>query len=560
MVEENENHDLESEPAGEPEPEVSEPTSREPEARGPVAQAQRGKPGAEGPPKKWDRGLIVVFIIIAAYCALFITLTLLRYANFRASNLDTAIFSQVIWLMSRFKAPFSTIRGTNLYGDHFAPILVLLVPLYWIKGNVPALLTVQTIVISLGALPLYLLARDKLSSRPVAVAVSAAFLIYPATQFLNLFDFHPEAIGLTCLLFAFLAIDRKKFGWFYATCFLAAMCKEDMVLAVLVLGILVYFLYDKRAGKIVAFSSLLYFVVVVLFLLPAFAPAGYQYSSRLGQFGKSPTEALKNMIIHPRHTIEVLATRTNLRYILDLLLPVAFLAAFAPVYLLPALPAFAINIISDFGPQHTIGFQYTAAIIPFVFIAAIFGLRRIKKWLEGGFRAKLALGAVAWIMLLCVLGANIYYGPSPVSGGWRSSAYTSDAHIDAIRKGLALIPNNASVSAQVFLLDHLSEREKLYMFPEPYVDLVDLRYFNSIGDGVKTVFPNTYKRHLKGKDHRLTPVPGVKYVALDRSTSVLPLPEDALQYKKLILRLMANGYKPIYAKSGVLILEKSSSP
>lgn len=535
--------------------------SAPPEARpeGPGEEKPvKGTPGAE---KKRDRVLILVFLIIAAYCALFVSLTLLRYANFRASNLDTAIFSQVIWLLSRFKALVSTIRGLDLFGDHFTPLLFLLVPLYWVKGNVPALLTLQTVVLAVGALPLYLLARDKLESRPVAVGVAAAFLIYPALQFLNLFDFHPEALGLTFLLFAFLAIDRRKLGWFYAMCFLAAMCKEDMVLAVLVLGIIVYFLYDKRAGRIVAIASFAYFLLVVLVLIPAFAPSGYQYSSRLGQFGRSPTEALKNIVIHPWHTVEVLATRQNLRFIFDVLLPVAFLCLLAPVYLLPALPAFFINMISDFAPQHSIMFQYTAGITPFVFIAAIFGLRRIKKWAEGGFRPKLVVGAVVWVLLLCVLGANFYFGPSPMSATWTTSAYTSDLHIDAIRKGLSLVPNDARVSAQSYLLAHLSRRQYLYMFPDPFVDLVDQQYFDSLErDTLTVVFPNTYRRRIKGKEHAMTPVPEIEYVALDRSTSPFPLPVDAVEYKKLVRRVIASGYRPIYAKDGVLILKKRAGP
>ncbi len=530
-----------------------------------TAQTVHGAERPDAPAKEkkeFDRVLILVFIIMAAYAALFTTLCIMRYANFRASNLDTAIFSQVVWKMSRFQAPVSTIRGMNLYGDHFAPILVLLVPLYWVRGNVPALLTVQTAVLALGALPLYLLARDKVGSRPVAVAVAAAYLTYPALQYLNLFDFHPEALGLTFLLFAFLAIERKKYGWFYACCAGAAFCKEDMVLAVLVLGIVVYFLYDRRAGKIVAIGSFVYFLLAVLVLLPAFSPAGYQYSGRLGQFGQTPSEALKNMVLHPLRTFNILATRQNLRYVFDLLLPVAFLCLFAPVFLLPAIPAFLINMVSDFEPQHTIAFQYTAAIIPFVFIAVVFGLRRLKTWAEGSPRAGKAVGAVAVIMVLCVVGANIYYGPSPLSGGWRTSAYTSDAHVETIREGLSLIPDDASVSAQVFLLAHLAERNRAYRFPDPFSSLVDRSFVLTLDkEGMRITFPYSFRSWVKGEPRPGAPVPGVEYVALDRGTSKLPLPEDGRYYRNVVRRLEAGGeYEPVFDRDGVLILKKRAGP
>lgn len=522
-------------------------------ADGGNAGAKKGQgPGERRPDRAF---LIFVLVLIGGYIALFLTLSLLRYANFRASSLDTAIFNQVTWLLSRFDGATSTIRGMNLFGDHMAPILFLLVPLHWIRGNAPGLLAIQTIALGLGALPLYLLARDKLKSRPVALAVAVAYLAYPALQHFNLFDFHPESLGLCFLLFAFLAIDRKKFTWFYVLCFAAAICKEDMVLAVLVLGILVYFKYDRRAGKIVAIGSVAYFLVSVLFLLPAFAPAGYQYGGRLGQFGETPLEAARNMVFHPLRTFNILASRQNLRYIFDLLLPVGFLCLLAPVYLLPAAPAFIINMVSSFSPQHTILNQYTAAMTPFIFIALIFGLRRIKNWAEGGFRQRYVLGAVAFVMVACAFAGNFYFSPSPLSGSWNTKLYSSDAHIDAMREGISLIPDSASVSAQVFMLAHLSQRENLYMFPEPFIDYVDQEYFDGLGEGASIIFPQTHYRLEKGVDPLEYPVPEVEYIALDSGSSVWPLPED--QYEKVVQGVLESGeYRTVFDRDGVMILKK----
>ncbi|MBU4174674.1 MAG: DUF2079 domain-containing protein [Actinobacteria bacterium] len=522
-------------------------------ADGENAGAKKGQGSGERRP---DRAfLIFVLVLIGGYIALFLTLSLLRYANFRASSLDTAIFNQVTWLLSRFDGATSTIRGMNLFGDHMAPILFLLMPLYWVRGNAPALLAIQTVALGLGALPLYLLARDKLKSRPVALAVAVAYLAYPALQHFNLFDFHPESLGLCFLLFAFLAIDRKKFTWFYVLCFAAAICKEDMVLAVLVLGLLVYFKYDRRAGKIVAIGSAGYFLVSVLFLLPAFAPVGYQYGGRLGQFGETPLEAARNMAFHPLRTFNILATRQNLRYFFDLLLPVGFLCLLAPTYLLPAAPAFIINMVSSFSPQHTILNQYTAAMTPFIFIAVIFGLRKIKNWAEGGFRQRYVMGAVAFVMIACAFAGNFYFGPSPLSGSWNTKLYSSDSHIDAMREGISMIPEDASVSAQVFMLAHLSQRKHLYMFPEPFVEYVDREYFDGLGDGAKIIFPQTYRHLEKGADTSEFPLPEVEYIALDSGSSVWPLPAD--QYEKVVGGVLESGeYRTVFERDGVMILKK----
>jgi uncharacterized membrane protein len=520
-------------------------------------------PDEERAAKHRDRTfLILLLLIIAAYLATFVTLTLLRYSNFRGSEFDTAIFNQVVWLMSRFKGAYSTIRGTNLFGDHFAPILFFLTPIYWLRGNAPALITVQTVALGLGAVPVYLLAKEKLESGWVALALASTFLLYPALQHVNLADFHPESLGLLFLLFAFYAIVKKKFAWFYVLCLLAAFCKEDMVLAVLVLGILVYFLFDKRAGLIVAVGSLVYFLAAVLFFIPHFAPAGYQYSGRLRAFGATPKEALKNFFLHPGHTINVLATRQNLKYVFDLLIPVAFISVFAPVFLLPALPAFFLNIISDFAPQHTIGtigspVQYTAAIIPFVFIAAIYGIKRFKKWSEGAFRARFVVGGVAVIVLVCAIAGNFYLSPSPLAAGFQGSSYNSDRHITAIRNGLKLIPADASVSAQTFMLAHLSSREKIYQFPEPFAYLMVPSDYKMLGkvmattesDAVKIIFPNSYRAKNKGRG--IAP----RYVVLDTGGQV-SITRD--MYDRLVTRLQVlAGYRPIYTRDGVLVLKKT---
>ena len=515
-------------------------------------KTEKKEPKAKKEPHevRCDRIFLAVLIgLMLGYVAVFLTLVLMRYANYRGSEFDTAIFNQTIWLLARGKGAFCTIRGMNLFGDHMAPILFLLTPLYWVGGNAPALLTFQTLVLAVGAVPVYYLAKDKIDSRWIALALAAAYLTYPALQYVNLADFHPEAIGLVCLLFAFLAIARKRFVWFYVLCGLAAICKEDMVLAVLVLGIVVYFLYDKRAGKWVTGVSFVYFLGVVFFLIPHFAPAGYQYSSRLANFGKTPGEALKNFFIHPRHTFEVIATRENLAYIIDLVLPVAFICFFAPIYLLPALPAFFINIISAFQYQHQVVYQYTAGIIPFVFIALIFGVHKIKKWTAGGFRAKKVLAGVAVVVILCSLASGFLFGPSPLAGTFRAAAYTGDKHIDAMNNGIALIPPTASVSAQTFLLAKLSSREKIYQFPEPFRWLTPVDFYRGLGaDGQKIMFPNTYRMPDLGQSIAL------QYVALDRGGE-LGMPLNI--FDGLVVRLRRDaGYTLIYRRDGVMILKR----
>lgn len=526
---------------------------------GAVREAEPAGPGLS------ERGkdrlfLAALFTLIACYFALFATLSILRYANFRAPGVDIAIFDQAVWLLSRFEGFTSTIRGMNIFGDHFAPILFMLVPLYWVGGNVPALLVVQTAALALGALPLYLIARDRLESRWVALAVAGAYLAYPALGHMNLFDFHPETIALCFLLFAVLALERRRFAWVYVLCLGALLCKEDMALAVFVLGLLVYFKYDRRAGKIIAAGTALYLLVVVLLVIPALGPEGFQYSGRLTQFGNTPLEAAKNFVLRPLRTLGIIATRQNLSYVFALLAPVAFLCLLSPVFLLPALPAFAINIVSDLPEQHTILFQYTAALIPFVFVALVFGLRKMRIWSDGAFRRQFVMGAVAFVLVASSLAGAFYLGPSPLAETWTLAKYRSDAHIDVIREGLSVIPQDARVSAQIYLLPHLSEREYIYMFPQPFIDLVDREYYESLPlVHRKYRWPVIYRRLEKGVDKSEYPVPVVDYVVLDRGADPWPLPRE--QHDVITGRLLESGkYQTVFDRDGVLVLKRKDAP
>ncbi len=59
-----------------------------------------------------------------------------------------------------------------------------------------------------------------------------------------------------------------------------------------------------------------------------------------------------------------------------LLRSTGFFTLLAPEWLLPALPALAINMFSDYPLYYSGVYHYNAVIIPFILLAAIFGLRR----------------------------------------------------------------------------------------------------------------------------------------------------------------------------------------
>jgi uncharacterized membrane protein len=70
------------------------------------------------PPSVW---------ILAGLFSAYSLYALFRHWRFLTGGYDLGIFDQVVWHLSRFETPASTIAGhANIFADHFHPILVLL--------------------------------------------------------------------------------------------------------------------------------------------------------------------------------------------------------------------------------------------------------------------------------------------------------------------------------------------------------------------------------------------------------------------------------------------------
>ena len=78
-------------------------------------------------------------------------------------------------------------------------------------------------------------------SRWCGVALAIALLLNPTYQWLMWEFFHPDAVAIGPLLFAYWAARERRWGWFTVAAVIALSCKEDVALAVVVLGLLVVF-------------------------------------------------------------------------------------------------------------------------------------------------------------------------------------------------------------------------------------------------------------------------------------------------------------------------------
>ena len=135
---------------------------------------------------------------IAAYAAGFSALSILRHRAFNTGRYDLGNMVQTVW---------NTAHGHFLQmtsGDgvqisrlaaHFDPILAAFAPLWWIWPSPEMLLVVQAVAVALGALPVFWLARKHLGSERAGLGFALVYLLYPATEWLTLNEFHPVALA-----------------------------------------------------------------------------------------------------------------------------------------------------------------------------------------------------------------------------------------------------------------------------------------------------------------------------------------------------------------------------
>lgn len=175
-----------------------------------------------------------------------------RHNAFGTFGFDFGIFDQGLWLLSRFHSPFVTIMGVHLFGDHTSFILLPLVPFYWLAPSAKILIVAQAAALSTAALPLFLLARDKLRSEWLALGIAVAFLANPALQWSGWEQFHPDVFEVPLALAALYFMTKRRWVPYAVFVVLLLAVKEDVPLMTFVLGLYVARKYDLRVGLMIS--------------------------------------------------------------------------------------------------------------------------------------------------------------------------------------------------------------------------------------------------------------------------------------------------------------------
>jgi uncharacterized membrane protein len=402
---------------------------------------------------------------IAAYATGFTALSILRHRAFETGRFDLGNMVQAVWSTAHGQPlQVTNLEGAQVsrLGAHVDPILVAFAPLWWLWPHPSLLLTVQAIVVALGALPLFWLARKHLHSDGMALGFALAYLLFPPTEWMTLNEFHPVALACPLLLFAIWYLDEGLLGPFAVFALLAALTREEIPLVVAGLG--VWYAIGRRrwlAGGAIALAGVAWSVVAIQIVIPHFRGSGASFYSRYDAVGGSAAGIVRKAFTDPGRLLSIAFDHRGAHYLLDLVLPLAALSTLAPLLLVALLPELALNLLSSVDAQSSIHFHYTAGEIPILLAAAAIGASRLGRW--AGIAATVAVAAA-------VIG-NYFLGPIPawrfLRGGETLQAKSAEVsrHDRIAARELKLIPSAASVSATNSLGAHLSARKRIFSFP-----------------------------------------------------------------------------------------------
>ena len=420
-----------------------------------------------------DRGALGVAAALAA--ALFAA-SWYRHATFRSDAFDLGVFQQAVWKLSRFDAPEVTLIGWNAFADHISPVLLLFVPLYWLRATPVWFFLAQAVAFGLGYLAVGPLAaaagvRDALATNGLRAVYAVSPLLWNAV----LFDFHPTTLAVPALLAGITAALSGDVRAVLVVSTVLVLLRDDLGASVTVLAMVGAgapgawrqpWRWALGAGGLA--------VVVLGGKIGEAMGSDRHWDARYGYLGESPVDAL----VHPWTTVPRLAEAMGTARIAGLavavLLTMAFLPLLSPRRLLLSVALLAPVVAADDTNFLSLGVHYEAPVFPFLLLAAATGVARILAGstdraaedvpsLRPAIRRARAPAPVALVLAMTAVITFFTLGPPATDALTAPTVRREDA-----QRALALVRPGDGVTAINVLGPHVAHREVLRLFPYPF--------------------------------------------------------------------------------------------
>lgn len=418
---------------------------------------------------------VYLLILIIIYITVFFGIACLKYSSFSFHDMDLAAINQTFWNAIHGRFVSQSYGEAALLSGHRWVIILPLLPLYTLIPNPLTLLFLQSLAFGIAAWPIYLLGRDYLKEK-FGLLFAFCYLIYPAMNYAAFYEFHPLCFATPLLLFMFYFYSKKRWGFFLLFTILSLSVREDVAIPVFGIGLFAllkgFFNRDEKIwsrlkwGIVPLILSISWFLIC-LKMVPALLqkltpelPVGSVVESFYSWMGESPFEIIERVFSHPR--LGILRTQ-KLTYLQQLFIPLGFFSLFSPSTLIMVAVSLAEGLLSSRFTHFSIRYQYSAIIIPSIFISAVYGVRNLFRWRW----LKKKENYIGGIILLFSIGSAYYLGPLfQLPSGINTWKSTGE---DRVRQIMAdTIPPTAPVVTTFEFTPKLSMRPRLFYFYHIY--------------------------------------------------------------------------------------------
>ncbi len=383
-------------------------------------------------------GTFIAFVVLTALAAV--------RARDWSYGADTGTFVQIV--LDAFGGMHDGVEGTTHYQFHWSPTLMLLWPFLAATHSVWILQTILAAATVACAPLLAAIARRGFGRGPVDAAIAnrigAVALVYPPLIAVGFGEFRDLGLLPALALGWWHALQSRRWGWVAVCTVLLAGLREDVCLELAIVAIVVGCVTLSpskgaprssvdRAKVAAALGSAalalvsvgIYFFIVLLRIGPWPPSHFYDYP-----FAHGPAALLLAPLLHPLAFGAAIFTVGRLTYVLEALIPLAFVPLRTRLAWL-AVPGFAIVLLANSGLVWRMGMHYAALWIPWLLIAFAAGVATLRLQRR-------------WTTIAFVLSAIVLIAFSPLHPlHYLKPSYHA---LDDARAVLASIPRDATVA------------------------------------------------------------------------------------------------------------------
>lgn len=421
-------------------------------------------------------GLFGLVVFLGLAYGLFMSIVTVRWHHMMGTaTFDLGINNNLIYGGLHGKFNQSTVifpdEPAKYIANHVKLGLYLFLPIYAVFPRPETLLVIQSIILGLGAIPLFLFARRRIPEW-TAVVVTVAYLCYYPMHGANFTEMNLVPLAAPFIMGLVWALDTERYRTAWVLFFVCLIMREDIPLPLAVLGL--FFVlsgYRPRAGLVIFGISASWFIILRFKIMTDAGSWWFpnMYEDLWALPFKGFGGVIHTLLTNPTFVLKHIFVEKKLWYILHLMTPLLFLPARRWYLWAAFIPGAIITLlVTSYDPPLMFSFQYVMHWGPYIFLTAVLAiaaLGRDAQKISGSGAAR--QGAAAIAVGLASLALTYNYGAFPERDGSLSAGYHKIrfhltpgdieklGHVRAVEK---MIPSSATVATTERLGAHLSSR------------------------------------------------------------------------------------------------------